>query len=37
MNEVTGYLLIANIFLILVRLHRLEKAVFNKKKDGEQE
>ena len=36
MNEVTGFLLIVNILLIIVRLHRLENVVFNKKKDGEQ-
>lgn len=37
MNEVAGFLLFANILLIIVRLHRLENAVFNKKKDSEQE
>lgn len=37
MNELTGFLLIANLLMIIVRLHRLENAVFNKKKDGEQE
>ena len=37
MNEITGYLLIVNILLILIRLHRLEKAVFYQKKEGEQD